>query len=126
MRRILITPKAIKMCDPCHSRWVVYRQRFKGEKAHPLADLLTRQESNAALYDDFSWVLNVLPQNSITSVLKTRLKRSWLASPHLPSGSWLRRYSWMTATGCILGLDLPTDWKERALAVIEKMEREAA
>lgn len=131
MRRILVYPSAIKTQRPCAARWGVYRKQFEGNKAHPLADLLTRPNvPEKDIYDDFGWVLstfrfpryNRTASSKIARELMERLKASWIASPLLPVRSYLPK-NWMDATSCLFHEDLPTDWKERALAVIAEMER---
>jgi hypothetical protein len=124
--RLFITPQAIKALDPCTRRWRIYRAAFPGNKPHPLADLLTRPGvGDSRLCEDFQWVLSALEdRSSIAADLRDRLTAAWKASRRLPQGSWLRSHDWMTATSCLHGIDNPTDWKERALRVIEQMEAE--
>lgn len=124
--RLLVTPKALRAQQPCESRWAVYRATFKGDTPHALADLLTRPDvGDYHLLGDFQWVLSALEdRSSIAADLCDRLAAAWKASRRLPQGSWLRSHDWMTATSCLHGIDTPTDWKERALRVIEQMEAE--
>lgn len=129
--RLLVTPKALRAQQPCESRWAVYRQHFKGNTPHALADLLTRPGvGDPRLCEDFQWVLSVLASpmasygSPIAQELIDRITASWKQSHQLPPGAWLRSHGWMTATSCLHGIDTPRDWKERALRVIEQMEAE--
>lgn len=126
--RLLVTPTAIKAQFPCAERWAAYRRRFKGDTPHPLADLLTYApgRSYGARYNqkaDFLWLLRRLPNNPTLRTLGKRLWASWRASG---DRYFLQATQWPETDHryYIFPGDLPADWKERALRVIEQMEAE--
>lgn len=56
MKRLLITPAAIRSLNPCKGRWQVYRAAHPADAAHPFVEIL---DCNGL--DDTLWVLDRLP-----------------------------------------------------------------